>query len=247
MASFVGTKEEFKRYVGPMLRNLVQQLTKKHKMEIGQCENCGTSERLESAHKHGKDRGALIDNILNNYTNNNVVTIDLAKFEQHFRNEHKIIDDTILILCRTCHSKYDSQSPVGKIFKQQTTVPVANATAANTVKETSKPKSNNRLYSNQEIQRRISSAAKRLTSNELEKLCDLQHSKEIFNIDFPLFVQVSKSITEESKRNAVKDSKGVNRWTWKYEFEKAGFLFAISTQWYEKNDIYVKQWLSKNE
>src|SRR3989304_4930159 len=101
MASFVGTKEEFKRYVGPMLRNLVQQLTKKHKMEIGKCEHCGTSKNLEAAHKHGKDRGSLIDSILNNYTNNNVVTIDLANFEQHFRNEHKTIDDTILILCKT--------------------------------------------------------------------------------------------------------------------------------------------------
>lgn len=60
MASFVGTKEEFKRYVGPMLRNLVQQLTKKHKMEIGKCEHCGTVENLEAAHKHGKDRGSLI-------------------------------------------------------------------------------------------------------------------------------------------------------------------------------------------
>ena len=64
-----------------MLRNLVQQLTKKHKMEIGKCEHCGKSENLEAAHKHGKDRGSLIDSILNNYTNNNVVTIDLANFE----------------------------------------------------------------------------------------------------------------------------------------------------------------------
>ncbi len=103
MASFVGTKKEFKRYVGPMLRNLVQQLTRKHKMEIGQCKHCGATEMLEAAHVHGKDRGALIDKILNNYTNNNVVTIDLDNIKKKLRKEHRLIDETILIICRSCH------------------------------------------------------------------------------------------------------------------------------------------------
>ena len=118
MASFVGTKEEFKRYIGPMLRNLVQQLTRKHKMEVGCCEHCQTTENLEAAHVHGKDRGALIDKILNKYTTNSMVTIDLADFEQHFRNEHHEIDKTILILCKTCHTKYDSKGPAVKESSQ---------------------------------------------------------------------------------------------------------------------------------
>ena len=73
MASFVGTKVEFKRYVGPMLRNLVQQLTRKHKLKVGRCEHCGTTEMLEAAHVHGKDRGTIIDKILNNYINTDLV------------------------------------------------------------------------------------------------------------------------------------------------------------------------------
>ena len=249
MASFVGTKEEFKRYVGPMLRNLVQQLTKKHKMEIGKCEHCGTSENLEAAHKHGKDRGFLIDSILNNYTNNNVVTIDLANFEQHFRNEHKTIDDTILILCRTCHSKYDSQSPTDNTSNHQQAVSARPATLINqtTQENLSKPKSKNRIFSNQEIQLRVSRAAQKLPSIELEKLCSPQLSKELFDINFPLFVRISKNISADAKSKVIKDSKGANRWTWRYGFEKDGFLYAITTQWYDKNDIHVKEWLRKNE
>jgi len=108
MASFVGSREEFKRYIGPRLRNLVQQLTKQHKMAIGRCQLCGDTELLEAAHIHGRTRGKIIDKILNDYTNNNIVTIDLADFETHFRNEHHVIDETILILCKRCHKQYGS-------------------------------------------------------------------------------------------------------------------------------------------
>lgn len=243
MASFVGTTEEFKRYIGPMLRNLVQQLTKKHKFEVGKCEHCSTSETLEAAHVHGKDRGTIIDKILNNYTNKDVVTIDLANFEQHFRNEHKIIDETILILCRSCHSKYDSAQPVQAIveFKKEeiesTNLPIEN----------SKMSSKKRLFSNQEIQRRISKVAQKLPTNELEKYCKHQKSKELFDINFPLFKRIDTNASQALKSDAVKDAQGINRWTWKYEFEKDGFKYAITTQWYERNDKYVKQWLSKYE
>jgi 5-methylcytosine-specific restriction endonuclease McrA len=235
MASFVGTKEEFKRYIGPMLRNLVQQLTRKYKSEVGKCEHCGSVESLEAAHVHGKDRNALIDNILDDYTYENIITIDLSQFEQHFRKGHRLIDETILILCRKCHSKYDSQSPIDSPRKKQKEQLLNN--------KSSKGK---RLFSNREIQSRISASAKHLPSNELDKLCD-PISKEIFNISYELFLKVPKNMNEDSKRKAVKDSKGINRWTWKFEFEKGGFIYAITTQWFEKSDILVKNWLNKME
>lgn len=228
-----------------MLRNLVQQLTKKHKMEVGCCEHCKTTENLEAAHVHGKDRGALIDKILNEYTTNSIVTIDLADFEQHFRNEHHKIDKTILILCKTCHSKYDSEAPV---VKEPIQTPVEGK------KPIQRPKiipighpKGKRLFSNQEIQYEISSLAKRFPAHELEELCKLQPSKELFNLSFPLFIRVSKNITPASKREAVKDSNGINRWTWRYEFEKENYIYAITTQWYEKSDLLVKQWLHKKK
>lgn len=111
MASFVGTNKEFRRYLGPRLRNLVQQFTKNHKAEISACEHCGSKENLESAHVHGRDRNEIIDLILSEYTHNGIVTVDIEKFEEQFKEEHQPLGKSILILCRRCHKKYDSKAP----------------------------------------------------------------------------------------------------------------------------------------
>lgn len=109
MASFVGTNQEFRRYIGPRLRNLVQQITKNHKAEVSICEHCGTKKDLESAHVQGRDRNQIIDLVLNEYTHNDIVTVDINVFEEQFKQEHHPINKSILILCRSCHRKYDSK------------------------------------------------------------------------------------------------------------------------------------------
>lgn len=111
MASFVGTNKEFRRYIGPRLRNLVQQFTKNHKAEISACEHCGSKENLESAHVHGRDRNDIIDLVLKEYTRNGLATVDIAVFEELFKVEHQPLEKAILILCKSCHKKYDSTTP----------------------------------------------------------------------------------------------------------------------------------------
>ena len=108
MASFVGTIEEFRRYVGPRLRNLVQQITRKHKNEVGACEHCGSTKTLESAHVKGRDRNKIIAHILKNFTINNIIAVDISLFEDRFKSEHNPIEKSILILCKSCHRKYDA-------------------------------------------------------------------------------------------------------------------------------------------
>jgi 5-methylcytosine-specific restriction endonuclease McrA len=244
MASFIGTKKEFKRYIGPMLRNLVQQLTKKHKSKIGQCQHCGAPDSLEAAHLHGRDRGEIIDNILNNYTNNSIITIDLSEFEKHFREEHHVIDETIIILCRNCHSKYGTEPssnnhrafPADKLLQQP----------PHTIENNSN-KPSGRSFTNSVIQQKISLIAKNLTYEELEQFCNKDNSKKSFDLDFPLFVQIPKDASIAEKNNALKDRHGRKRWTLKFEFEKNGYVFAITTQWYAKHDNKVKEWLSRHE
>lgn len=111
MASFVGTNKEFRRYIGPRLRNLVQQFTKKHKAEISACEHCGSKDNLESAHVHGRDRNEIIDLVLGENTYDGIVTVDIVKFEERFKEEHQPLEKAILILCRSCHKQYDSKTP----------------------------------------------------------------------------------------------------------------------------------------
>jgi predicted CopG family antitoxin len=103
-----------------------------------------------------------------------------------------------------------------------------------------------RIFSNKEIQQRISTIAETLPENELELLCEAQFSKDTFGISFPLFIKVNAIENQATKKNMVKTNDGVNRWTWKFEFIKSGFSYGICTQWYPKNDLAVKEWLDSH-
>lgn len=104
-----------------------------------------------------------------------------------------------------------------------------------------------RLFNNKEIQQKISQIAQIIPEHELEKLCNRTKSKEIFNIDEPLFIKCSKNISGVSKRDAVKDKHGISRWTWKFEFERNNFIYAITTQWYSRHDVKVREWLNEHQ
>ena len=112
MAIFTGTRSEFRRYIGPRLRNLIQQLTKKHKAEISACQHCGSTEHLESAHVIGRDRNDIIEFILNETNSQDIVTLDILQFERRFIGEHQPLEKAIIILCRRCHKKYDAKAPL---------------------------------------------------------------------------------------------------------------------------------------
>ena len=104
-----------------------------------------------------------------------------------------------------------------------------------------------RIFSNKQIQQRISSVAESIADHELEQLCNESTSKGLFGISFPLFVKVPSTENQATKKQAVKSSDGVNRWTWKFEFVRNGFSYAICTQWYPKNDHFVQQWLNAHQ
>ncbi len=106
MPTFTGTSREFKRYIGPRLRNYVQMLTKKHKANVGACEHCGAGKELEAAHLKERDRNQII--LLSAISSESVVTVELQQFEESFKSEHHPVEKAILILCRQCHNKYDT-------------------------------------------------------------------------------------------------------------------------------------------
>ena len=107
------------------------------------------------------------------------------------------------------------------------------------------PSNGDRLYSNKEIQQKIARILPKLPTTELDKFCDKDYSKSVFDLNFPLVLKVPAHLSHIDKRDAVKDHSGLNRWTWKFEFQRDGFIYAITTQWYPWNDIYVEQWLRK--
>lgn len=103
----------------------------------------------------------------------------------------------------------------------------------------------NRPFTNSEIQEKIAIEARKLSDSDLDKFCKKEHSKLIFDINFPLFLRVPDHFTFAQKSDAVKDEKGVSRSTWRFEFKRNGFSYAVSTQWYPRNDEYVQRWLRK--
>ena len=113
MASFTGTIDEFRQYLGPFARNLVQRITKKHKATIGKCQRCDTKERLQAAHV-GRHRNQLIDSALQKL--GTVVepdvnfTVDLASFKSEFTEEHYPLVETVEILCPSCHKNLDAST-----------------------------------------------------------------------------------------------------------------------------------------
>lgn len=104
-----------------------------------------------------------------------------------------------------------------------------------------------RLYSNTDIQEKITTAVQNLSDADLDKFCKKSHSKAVFDISTPLLLKVPEHFTESEKENALKDEKGVARWTWDYEFKRNGFIYAINTQWYARNDEFVQRWLQSVE
>lgn len=110
MATFSGTIEEFDKFIGPRLRNLVQtSIARKHRVKVGKCEVCGCKKDLESAHVHGRERRVLLRQACADYmVDGNVLNVDLELVEQKFRELHLPVKDTFKILCKSCHKDYDN-------------------------------------------------------------------------------------------------------------------------------------------
>ncbi len=109
MAFYSGDYKEFEKFIGPRLRNIVQtKISKGYKKEIGKCEECGTTEKLEAAHISGRERKTLIREACNKYLDGtNLIDVDLNDFESVFVGLHNPLNENFRILCKSCHNDYD--------------------------------------------------------------------------------------------------------------------------------------------
>jgi uncharacterized membrane-anchored protein len=113
MAKLTCTIEEFHKFIGPRIRNVIQSLTKKRKKELNYiCQGCNQRKELEAAHVKGSDRKVIIEKVLEKYIideENKVVRVYLAKIEEEIVASHKPVDNYIKFLCSKCHTEYDSK------------------------------------------------------------------------------------------------------------------------------------------
>ena len=103
-----------------------------------------------------------------------------------------------------------------------------------------------RIYNNTEIQELIVEKAKKFDNEELTKYCREDYCKNKFDLNYPLFIKMPTSSSDEDFEAAIKDHNEQNRWTWRYKFVVGDIAYAITTQWYDRNDWYVKKWLLNN-
>ncbi|WP_165733189.1 hypothetical protein [Polaribacter sp. 20A6] len=83
-----------------------------------------------------------------------------------------------------------------------------------------------RVYTNTDIQRKISDVLRNFNENELDEFCNKEYSKELFNLSFSLLVKYHKKDSIDSKNELIKRN-GLNRWTYKYNIEsKITFMLS---------------------
>lgn len=109
MGSIRCTVKEYNRFVGPRIRNSIQNLTRPRKRQLrGVCELCHRRAReLDAAHKTGKSRVQVIARVLREFQlDDGTVKGDLQVIESRILADHLPVDKTMLMLCRKCHRTY---------------------------------------------------------------------------------------------------------------------------------------------
>lgn len=109
MARFIGTVQDYHHFVGPRIRNVINQAAAPARKSLnGICEHCGESHELQSAHVHGRDRRTLIEAVLAQCARpDGYVEIDVDEVERQIIDAHLPIEETFKFICASCHRKYD--------------------------------------------------------------------------------------------------------------------------------------------
>jgi hypothetical protein len=109
MARFIGTINDYEKYIGPRIRNIVNTFAKSERdKRQGICEFCNKKAELQSAHKHGKGRKTLIHEALKEYDKGSYFDVDIEECEKKILESHKPIEQVFHFLCFDCHREYDS-------------------------------------------------------------------------------------------------------------------------------------------
>ena len=228
MASFVGTFDEFRRYINPRSRNVVNSLPRKHKAEVGKCEHCdSTTATLEAAHVTGRDRNKIIEEILDGFTNRVIVTVDLDVFESKFLAAHEPIEENILVLCRECHTRYYA-------LTEPTSEEVELEDVDTDLSESS-------LMSNAEITEYLRQNVPRLSDTEITNLQSLDYCKNTFQVNYPVLRSVPINSTIEDIRQAAHIN-GYNRWSTQRPILRGTSQYLVLTQWTDRHRRSFMKW-----
>jgi len=232
MASFIGTFDEFIKYINPRIKNVVNGFSRTYKQEIGRCEHCeSVNATLEAAHVTGRERPVIIEEILQDYVNGEIVTVDLEVFENRFKQAHDPISDVIKVLCRPCHIQYDNQIQLA--VEQETIQTIDEGILDESVSVT-----------NAEITDYLRRIVPQLSEAEIEKLLNAEHCKRKFNVNFAVLKEIPTGSDIDTIRRYAQVN-GYNRWSTRRPIQVGNRMFLVLTQWYEGNRGPFLRWKSE--
>lgn len=211
---FIGSKEDFNKFLSGFCRNLVQKITRKYKIQVGKCEHCGAIDKqLDAAHIHGNERKTIIDSALEEFGHGDYVDVDLNKFESQFIDAHKPIERIIKILCKDCHKIYDKK--IYNSVKPKKINCYDNQLRAN-------KKTVNGMKIGQYVKNRMFFLLNnnKLTLSTISDLQNKDYCKQIFKIGHPLLI---------NNKRLIKDSKGISR----YYKDEVIEGYWLCSQWFE--------------
>ena len=230
MASFVGTLDEFIRYINPRVKNVINGISRAYKTEVGQCEHCGSVDAvLEAAHVTGRERPVIIEEVLSDFINGEIITVDLDVFEARLKAAHEPIDKIIKVLCRPCHIQYDNSG-------NQPSTPSSVETL-----ETSQGEINDLIITNSDITNYLRENVPNFPSDEIENLLSSEHCRCMFGVHFSILKETPVDASIEEIREYARVN-GYNRWSTQNPILVNGRQFLVLTQWYEKNRTLFVKW-----
>ena len=238
MAQFIGSKEDFLKFIGGYCKNKVNLITKSKRLAQNKtCEHCKrTGVELESAHIAGQERVTIIENILesNFKIHNNYYNVNLEQFEQHFIECQTPINEHFLFLCSDCHRRYDSGNLKPNITKQTY---IKDTPAPQTI-----PSSVNITKSeNESVQDYVKRLLVHLTKNNMlseQDLLNMQNKEfcqQFFGITYPLL---------ETDENKIVVSGHTRYWK---KFKLSNKYFVCSQWWKDNEQLYITniyRWLN---
>ena len=236
MAIYEGNIEDFKKFINGYSRNLIQNLTKKHKKNrTCSLKECKIKKNLHAAHLQGKERPKIINKILvsiNQSKDDNIIKIDLNEFERLYLSEHEPIDKSIIILCPKHHTEYDNK---GKKIDSTDTIAIESEEELKTYSVLTDEEILNKP-NEIKIGKFVQNTFKKIVNNKVLlpsivfNLCDENFCKENFKINLPF---LKEFITEKS----YYDKKGHPRY-----YQDASLIFTI----YNKKYLLTKEWKTNN-
>lgn len=237
MASFVGTFDEFIKYINPRVKNVINSISRAYKSQIGKCEHCGNQNLvLEAAHVTGRERPVIIEEVLSDFINGELVTVDLEVFENRLKEAHEPISEVIKVLCRPCHNEYDRKLDVdcplhlaGEISQVETI-----------------DESDAEILTNTLVTDWFREHAVKLSSKDISNLLSYGFCKEIFSVNFPVLKSIPLDADIETIRAHARVN-GYNRWSTQRPILVGDKRYLVLTQWYEKSRERFAVWKSKFE